>query len=94
MTIAHYGYTDSSGEYFITVDTSKCAKCKEKRCVSACPKSVFTISEDDYGDEIITIKDEYKRSLENICSKCKPKKNRAPLPCVSACPYNAMEHSW
>lgn len=92
--IAHYGYADSSGEYFITVDTSKCSKCNEKKCLSACPKGVFVAVKDDYGDDIIMIKDEHKRSLENICSECKPKNNRMPLLCVSACPYGTMEHSW
>jgi len=92
--IAHYGYQDSSGEYFITIDTAKCVLCSEKPCVKACPKGVFIVSEDDYGDKIVMVKDEERRKLKYVCSECKPVSNRKPLPCVDSCPYNSLQHSW
>ena len=33
-----YGYSDGTGEYYITVDTGKCDGCG--KCVEACPAAV------------------------------------------------------
>lgn len=92
--IAHYGYMDASGEYFITVDDSKCSICEGKSCIKACPKFVLVEIENDYGEKVMAVKEEFRKMLKYSCSECKPNEGRKVLPCVSACPYNAITHSW
>ena len=46
---ANYGYTDGSGEWYITIDTNKCDGCRA--CAEACPEGCFAIEVDDYDDE-------------------------------------------
>lgn len=92
--IVHYGYMDASGEFFITVDDSKCLKCENKGCIKACPKSLLVEIENDYGEKVMAVKEEFRKMLKYSCSECKPKEGRKALPCVSACPYNAITHSW
>jgi ferredoxin len=37
--IANYGYTDGSGDWYISIDTGKCNGCG--RCVEACSEGVL-----------------------------------------------------
>lgn len=92
--IAQYGYSDGSGDYFIAIDTDKCRICSEKPCISACPVDVFFILDDDYGDKVVAVKDDRKNKLKYECAKCKPNNREMPLPCIEACPYGAIKHSW
>lgn len=92
--IANYGYSDAEGEFYITVDTGKCAACGCKPCVAACPRAVFGVEEDPYGEIVIAVTDAARRKLKYECSPCKPSANRPPLPCVAACPFSAISHSW
>ncbi len=52
--IAHYGYADASGEYYIVIDTDKCDGCEE--CVKVCPEGVFEIALDDYDKAVACVK--------------------------------------
>jgi Fe-S-cluster-containing hydrogenase component 2 len=92
--IANYGYKDGEGEFYITIDTGKCAKCAKKPCVPACPSSLFVVEEDPYGDEAVAIDDRKRKKLKYECAGCKPTQGRPPLPCIVACPYDALRHSW
>lgn len=92
--IANYGYSDAEGEYYITLDTSLCAACKDKPCLPACPRLVFVPEEDPYGEHVVAVADAARKKLKYECSPCKPAAARPPLPCQSACPYSAMRHSW
>ena len=49
--LANYGYKDGSGDFFITIDTERCAECADHPCVAACPAGVLEIIDDDYDDE-------------------------------------------
>jgi Fe-S-cluster-containing hydrogenase component 2 len=91
---ANYGYKDGSGEYFITIDTDRCIECGDRPCVGACPAGLLEIIEDDYDDEVAAVKDEFRRQLKYACAPCKPVSDPPPLPCVTACPHGALEHSW
>lgn len=91
---ANYGYKDGSGDYFITIDTDGCAKCQDKPCVAACPASVLEVITDDYDDEVAAVTDEHRKKIKFSCAPCKPDVNRLPLPCASACPMDAIAHSW
>lgn len=92
--IANYGYKDAEGEYYITLDTSSCAACPAKPCLAACPAKVLIAEEDPYGEAIAAVSDAARRKLKYECFSCKPSANRQPLPCVAACPFGAISHSW
>lgn len=92
--LANYGYSDGSGEYYITINTDGCLGCKDHPCVDACPMGMFEVIEDDYDDLVAMVVDERRRALKYDCSECKPSTNPPPLPCVSACQHDAISHSW
>ena len=90
--IAHYGYTDGSGDWYIRVDTGRCDGCGD--CVPACPARVLMTMLDDYDDTVVTVTEEHRKNLKFSCAPCKPVENPPPLPCVLACPHDAIVHSW
>ncbi len=94
--IAHYGYQDGSGEYFIAIDTDRCKGCGA--CVSACPADLFEIVADPFDPlaerETSVVKEEHRKKLKYSCAPCKPVGRRPPLPCIVACPSGAIAHSW
>ncbi|MHB8765390.1 MAG: 4Fe-4S dicluster domain-containing protein [Deferrisomatales bacterium] len=92
--IANYGYRDAEGEFYITVDTGRCAGCGDKPCVRACPGGVLAEEEDPYGEAVVAVGEAKRRKLKYECARCKPSRGRLPLPCVAACPCGAVTHSW
>ena len=56
--IANYGYEDGSGHYYIKIDTSKCAECSDKGCISTCPEKLFATELDDFDDEVVLIRED------------------------------------
>ncbi|AGL00929.1 hypothetical protein [Desulfallas gibsoniae] len=92
--IANYGYKDGAGEFFISIDTEKCASCVEKPCVKACPEQIFYIYEDDYDDEVVGVRDKSRNQLQYICAPCKPSTGEPKLTCTEACTSGAIKHSW
>jgi NAD-dependent dihydropyrimidine dehydrogenase PreA subunit len=94
--LAHYGYKDGSGDFFITIDTDLCDGCGQ--CVTACPAGVLATGEDANDplreQPVARVKDEQRRSLKYACGPCKPLGLRPPLPCVAACVPGAIAHSW
>jgi Fe-S-cluster-containing hydrogenase component 2 len=92
--LANYGYTDGSGDYFITVDTDHCVECADRPCVPACPAAVLEIIEDDYGDEVCAVVEAHRKQIKYSCAPCKPATGRTTLPCTDACPHGALTHSW
>ena len=86
----NYGYSDGSGEYYITVDNNTCDGCGA--CIKACPNGVFTLAPDDTGKEKAAVKDDVRKRLALVCpgiSHCTAEPN-----CHSACPKNSINHSW
>ena len=95
--LANYGYSDGSGNYFITIDTEKCNACGD--CVTACPEPIFLVVDEDPNDPLneeplAIVAQEKKKKLKYECGSCKPSKDRPPLPCVAACKTEAISHSW
>ncbi len=90
--IAHYGYTDGSGDWYIRVDSGRCDGCGD--CVPACPVGVLEMMLDDYDDTVLTVSEEHRKNLKFSCAPCKPVDSPPPLPCVLACPHDAIVHSW
>ncbi|NIN73436.1 MAG: ferredoxin [Gemmatimonadetes bacterium] len=91
---AHYGYKDGAGDFFIIIDTDKCAECEDRRCASACPEGVLEIITDDYDDQVAAVVEDHRKKIKYSCAPCKPDRDRAPLPCMAACAPGALEHSW
>ena len=90
--IANYGYTDASGEYYLTVYAARCNGCGQ--CVEACPNKILEIYEDDWGDILVKVKDEYTRKIGYICKTCKAGFQPQPPPCIQTCETDAIVHSW
>jgi ferredoxin len=96
--LANYGYSDGSGNYFITIDTDKCNACGA--CVKACPAQIFQVVNEDPNDPMndeplaIVVPDK-KKKIKYECGPCKPYVDNKPvLPCVAACEPGAITHSW
>lgn len=92
--IAHYGYTDGSGDFFIVIDTDLCAKCTGGECVPACPPKILDRIVDDYDETVCSVKEEARRKVKYACAPCKPVGATVLPPCVAACPAGALRHSW
>ena len=91
--IAHYGYSDGSGEYYITVDTDKCMGCG--KCVKACPESALqleTIFIDLEDKTVASVTQEQRKKIKYTCSSCKPETKRTP--CMLACESNGITCIW
>ncbi|PLX40170.1 MAG: ferredoxin [Deltaproteobacteria bacterium] len=92
--IANYGYADGEGEFYITVDTAPCATCEARPCVKACPASLLVEEEDPYGDIAIAVDELKRKKLRYECAPCKAGEDFETLPCVAACPFGSISHSW
>jgi predicted CoA-substrate-specific enzyme activase len=81
----HYGYSDGSGDYFITIDTGRCDGCG--RCLPVCPSPVFEI-----GDGKAKVAEAARNRLSILCpgfQACNCEEN-----CHTICPKDAIEHTW
>lgn len=86
----NYGYSDGTGEYFVTIDTVKCDGCGQ--CIKACPAGIFTVANDDSGEPKAVVKEELRKKLAQICPgfhSCVNKVN-----CHSVCSKDAVSHTW
>ncbi|NLW65920.1 MAG: ferredoxin [Clostridiales bacterium] len=90
--IANYGYEDGSGHYYIKIDTSKCAECKDKGCVEKCPEKLFVVELDDFDDEVVVIREDCRNTLRTNCALCKA--NGEKELCRQACKFDAVGFSW
>jgi predicted CoA-substrate-specific enzyme activase len=87
----HYGYSDGTGEYFITIDNEKCDGCGE--CVQICPAGIFTTGKDDNGQLKAMVKEEARKKIAMLCpglGSCNPDKGN----CHAVCPQSAINHTW
>jgi ferredoxin len=93
--IANYGYKDGSGDFFISIDTDKCDGCGD--CVPVCSQGVLEIRSNEFDPladfDMAAVKEEHRKKIKYSCAGCKTKSG-ASLPCVAACPKDAIAHSW
>jgi ferredoxin len=89
---ANYGYTDGTGDYFITIDTDKCDGCGD--CVAACPENIFELAEDDYGKVVATVMEETRKRLGYLCPGFNVVCSRKEINCHIACENKAISHTW
>jgi len=93
--LAHYGYKDGSGDYFIIIDTDKCDGCGD--CVKVCPNNVLEIISNEFdieGGDMAVVKEEQRKKIKYSCAPCKPIGGERNLPCVMTCKPKAISHSW
>jgi len=94
--IANFGYRDGSGTYNISVDSDKCDGCG--KCVKACPYSVWEVVSNPFdpieGGMLAVVTEAQRKKIKYTCMPCKPVSGKRELPCVLACPTQAISHSW
>ena len=87
-----YGYSDGTGEYFVTIDTGRCNGCGE--CVKTCPADIFTLQKHGQNQPVIEVKEESRKRLALLCpgaTSCQAKEGQN---CHDVCPMDAITHSW
>ncbi len=87
-----YGYSDGTGDYFITVDTELCDGCG--KCVEACPAGILVAQMGEQGLIKVKVKDEARKKLGFLCPGFEVCSRTNKLNCHSACVNNAISHSW
>lgn len=93
---ANFGYSDGSGEYYLTIDTDRCNGCGD--CVPVCPAHILELAENEFdplGDSrIAVVTPGRRRTIKYDCGPCNPPSGARFLPCVSACKTRALARSW
>ncbi len=89
---ANYGYTDGSGDYFLTIDTGECIGCGE--CVDVCPANVLEIAADDYGKMVARVREKAIKKLGYICSGAKACQASIDNNCQKICMLQAISLTW
>jgi predicted CoA-substrate-specific enzyme activase len=87
-----YGYSDGTGEYYITVDTGKCDGCG--KCVEACYAGNFEIAGNGQGQPKARVKETVRKKIHLACPGYKACSVGHPVNCHSNCPQDAIGHSW
>jgi predicted CoA-substrate-specific enzyme activase len=87
-----YGYSDGTGEYFITVDPARCDGCGE--CVLACPSAIFTVAKTDSAQPVARVRDEVRKKLALVCPGFHSCSTKCKVNCHSVCQHGAISHSW
>ena len=88
----HYGYSDGTGDYFITIDVGRCDGCGE--CVSACPSAIFEVIRDDSGSPKAKVKDEVRKKLAFLCPGFHSCSRTNEMNCHHVCQKEAISHTW
>ncbi|MFH1639371.1 MAG: acyl-CoA dehydratase activase [Chloroflexota bacterium] len=88
----NYGYSDGTGEYYITIDNSRCDGCGE--CVTACPAGILEIDDDGAGRPKARVKEDIRKKLAFSCPGLKSCAGTHEFNCRSACPKEAISHTW
>lgn len=89
---AQYGYTDATGEYFISIDTGRCDACGN--CLRDCPAGLFTLKRYDDGQNKAALKEEYSKKISLLCPGYEKCSITNKINCHQACKTEAISHSW
>jgi len=88
----HYGYTDGTGDYFVTIDSDRCDGCGD--CVTACPAGILILTRDDGHQPRAELKEEMRNGLSLICPGFHSCSLNNKENCHSVCTMGAISHSW
>jgi len=87
-----YGYSDGTGEYFITIDYNLCNGCGE--CAAQCPARIFVMEKDGASRPRAVVNEESRKKLAILC----PGVHECPIgggtSCQSICKSKAIRLSW
>jgi ferredoxin len=90
--IIHYGYTDASGKYYVSIDAEKCNTCKA--CIEKCPQKILTLEnvmiDLDFKD-VAAVTEAQRKKLKYTCGPCHEGKE---IPCVQSCREGAIVATW
>ncbi len=87
-----YGYSDGTGNYFITIDTGRCDGCGE--CVPACPHGIIEVAADEGGQLKTRVKEEARKKLALLCPGHRECVGKLGVNCHRACTRDAISHTW
>lgn len=90
--LANYGYSDGSGDYFLTIDTDKCDGCG--KCVAACGESVLETAKDDYGKLVAKVRDQVASKISYVCLGLEQGCSRRETNCRGVCKPEAIALTW
>jgi len=88
----HYGYTDGTGSYFITIDSSQCDGCGD--CVPACPSEVLEVVIKDGSQLRARVKEAARKKLALLCPGFQSCSSTHDVNCHSLCRKDAINHTW
>ena len=88
----HYGYTDGTGDYFITIDSGQCDGCGY--CIEACPAGILIVAQEDGNQLKAGLKEEARRNLAFLCPGFRSCSLMHEVNCHSVCSKDAISHTW
>jgi predicted CoA-substrate-specific enzyme activase len=88
----HYGYTDGTGDYFITIDSGQCDGCGY--CVEACPAGILIVAREDGSQLKAELKEEARKNLAFLCPGFLSCSRMHKVNCHSVCSKDAISHTW
>jgi predicted CoA-substrate-specific enzyme activase len=91
MTV-HYGYTDGTGDYFVAIDSSRCDGCGD--CVEACPAGLLVLGREDGHQPRAEVREGVRKRLALLCPGFQSCSGKNAVNCHSACPRDAISHTW
>jgi Fe-S-cluster-containing hydrogenase component 2 len=90
--ITHFGYTDGSGKYYVSIDDEKCDGCKS--CLEVCPQKILaidTVMVDLDDKEVAVVQEAQRKKIKYTCALCHQGKE---IPCVVTCKKGAIAATW
>jgi predicted CoA-substrate-specific enzyme activase len=88
----HYGYSDGTGDYYISIDGTKCNGCGE--CVTACPAGVLEVAQENSVLPAARVKENRRKKLAIVCPGYKVCSQKTHTNCHNLCKKEAINHSW
>ncbi len=88
----HYGYSDGTGNYFITIDAGRCDGCGE--CVPVCPSLIFEVVQEDGTQPKARVKESARKNLAFLCPGYTSCRGNLPENCHAVCRGDAIRHTW
>ncbi len=91
MTV-HYGYTDGTGDYFITIDSGRCDGCGD--CVEACPAGLLILGREDGNQPRAKLREDARKRIALLCPGFHSCSSKYEVNCHSVCLKGAISHTW
>lgn len=86
-----YGYSDGTGEYYITIDHNLCNGCGE--CITKCPAGIFSLEENGASPKAV-VREECRKKLAALCAGAGACLLGRESNCETVCSVKAITHGW